>query len=91
MSKPLPQPELVVKSFFRTEYSHKNYPGSGYCEDQQRVQQLVRRTWHRFLWWTYSTDEVIDEEIVPSHVWIGLGALGFDSSNWRSKFAQYIK
>ena len=84
-------PQMLVKSFMRTTYSPRNWKGSGYCDEQQRIQQLVRRTWHRFLFWTFKHDEVIDEEIVPPHVWIGLGALGFDSSNWRSKFAEYIK
>lgn len=88
--KPLPEPKIFVRAFMNTTYSPQNYKGSGYCEEQQMVQQLVRRTWHRFLFWIYSSDKVIDEEIVPSHVWIGLGALGYDSSHWRSKFAEYI-
>ncbi len=45
-----------------------------------RVQQLqVKR------WWGWQT---VDEEIVPEHVLIEIGAMG--SSNWKSKFSRYI-
>jgi len=86
-----PQPEIVVKGFWVTQFSHKNYKGSGYCEDQKLEQRLIRRTPHKFLWWTFWSEEVLDTEIVPSYVWIGLGALGFDSSGWKSKFKEFIK
>ena len=82
---------FYVKSFLRTKYSDKNHPGSGYCEDQYRVQQLIRKIPRKFLFWKYWKEEIMDEEIVPSYVWIGLGTLGFDSSNWKSKFSKYIK
>lgn len=61
-------------------------PSSGYCEDQGTKQQLVKR-WRLFgrVIWT----RVLDEEDVPMFAVIEIGCLG--STNWRSKFAKYIK
>lgn len=61
-------------------------PRSGYCEDQGTKQQLVKR-WRLFgrVIWT----RVLDEEDVPMFAVIERGCLG--STNWRSKFAEYIK
>lgn len=60
--------------------------GSGYCLDQGTTQKLVKR-WRLFgrVIWT----KVLDEESVPSFVTIEVATLG--STNWRSKFAEYIK
>ena len=83
--------KTTVKSFYRTRYSDRNNPSSGYCEDQMLVQQLVRqRTYRLFGFIPFKTELVLEEEIVPSHVWIGIGAFGFDSSEWRSQFKDYI-
>ena len=83
--------KLTVKSFYRTRYSDKNHPGSGYCEDQFLVQQLVRQRTHRLLGFIpLKTELILEEEIVPPHVWIGIGALGYDSSEWKSAFKEYI-
>jgi hypothetical protein len=81
------QIEFVVRGVWRTAYSDRNPPGSGYCEDQKLVQRLIRRTPRIFLWWRYWSEEVIDEEEVPSHAWISEGALGW--SDWVSKFAPF--
>lgn len=75
--------EIVIKSFRR-------HVSKGFYSYEEYVQQLIKRTQKRFLFWTYFDDVVLDEEIVPNHVWIAMGALQFDSSNWRSKFAHYI-
>jgi hypothetical protein len=83
--------KLYVKSFFETQYSERCPKSSGYCEDQYRKQQLIRLRKHRLLGFiTFTNETILDEEVVPSHVWISLGALGFDSSDWKSKFKELI-
>lgn len=75
---------LVVKSYTVT-IGRDNW---GRCKDQWREQQLIKQY---FLCGILVWQREIDKEIVPNHVWISFCTLGFDSSNWRSKFAQYIK
>lgn len=75
--------EIVVKSF-------RQHVWKGFYSTEEFIQQLIRRTPKKFLWWTYIHEEILDAEIVPNHVWIAKGALGYDPSNWRSKFAEYI-
>ena len=80
--------EKKVIGFHETYYDKNNPKGSGYCAKQRRVQKLIKS--YKFLNFTYFKN-VLDEEEVPSHVWIALGSLGYDSSGWKSKFKEYIK
>ncbi len=59
---------------------------SGYCEDKGTKQQLVKqwRLFGRVIW-----TRVLDEEDVPTFAVIECSCLG--STNWRSKFAEYMK
>jgi len=55
----------------------------GYIDPEiQRVQQLGFKILGIFV--------VLDEEVVPSHVDISLGAFGDTGSDWQSKFANWI-
>lgn len=62
-------------------YTRRQPAGFGYVGFEEiRVQKLqVRR------WWGWQT---VDEEIVPAHVWISIGTTGYDSGEWKSKFAK---
>lgn len=83
-------PFLVVKCRMVTTYSDAYWKGSGYCEDQRMVQQLVLLEARRFLWWRWWHKTVLDEEEVPSAVWISEGAFGENTTGWRSKFADVV-
>ena len=71
---------MVDKSKLRvyafTRKVREKSPYIGFYEES--VQQLQKKT--LFGW------SVIDEEIVPADVKIALGATGYNSSNWESKF-----
>ncbi len=79
---------IIVKSFHVTSYSYQNPKRSGYCDKQERIQRLVKQ--FKVFKLIYF-EKILDEEIVPAHVWIGYGALGFDSTGWKSKFQEYIR
>jgi hypothetical protein len=74
---------------FTTEIKVKAYHFKGMeYECPYRIQYLVKIFKFIGIPFFYLT---LDSEFVPNHVWIGIGALGFDSSNWKSKFKEYIK
>ena len=68
------------------DYRHGEGRGSGSCRDQGVKQRLVRI--YRLLGvkvWT----SILDEEDVPLFAVIQVATLG--STEWRSKFREYIK
>ena len=78
--------EVKVRAFMSTQYSERDYRGSGYCKEQQMYQQKVRIT--RFLGipiWT----TILDSEEVPSFAWIQAGAFG--ETEWRSRILRELK
>lgn len=66
------QRQLRVKSYTRRVPAERGYIG----EDVIHIQKLEEKRWHGWV--------AIDEEEVPAHVKIAIGALGSDS--WKSKF-----
>jgi hypothetical protein len=68
---------LRVKAFRRRQRQPRGYVGF----ETVHIQYLQKKCW-----WGWKT---LDEEIVPTDVKIALGATGYDSSNWTSKFAVY--
>ena len=68
-------------------YSPQNPRGSGYCEEEVDEQRLLKVVKFR----GYTVMKLcVDTEVIPSHVVIAAGALGYDSSGWKSKFAKYM-
>jgi hypothetical protein len=71
----------------RTRYSEQNPRGSGYCEEEWDENLLIKlikfrgRTFMRMC---------VDYEVIPAHVVISHGALGYDGSGWQSKFTKYM-
>lgn len=68
-------------------YSPANPRGSGYCEeewDEHRLMKVVKFRGRVIM------KMCVDSEVIPSHVVIAVGALGYDGSGWKSKFAKYI-
>jgi len=80
-----------VRPSYLTEYSRRNPYNSGYCEDQKLIQRLIETTTYTIFIFSISFDKILDTEVVPAYVWMSMGALGFDSSEWKSKFCEYIK
>jgi hypothetical protein len=58
--------------------------GSGGCKHQEVFNRKVKTV---RLFGIRLISYVIEWEHVPSYVWTSTGALGYDSSNWRSKWA----
>jgi hypothetical protein len=80
MKTQLPPPKKYVYSIMHRKYEHRTFVG------EAKFNVLIERTWHKFLWWTFSEDTILDIERVPFYVWIAIATLGSDSSNWKSKW-----
>ena len=68
-------------------YSRQNPRGSGYCEeewDEQHLMKVIRFRGRIIIRLS------VDKEVIPSHVVIAMGSLGYDSTEWKSKFAKYM-
>lgn len=80
--------KLVVVRERQTKYGSSEqgtFKGSGYCEDQQDVQNLIKE-WRLFGIKIWSMR--IDYEIVPDYAIAQAACLGF--TDWKSKFREYI-
>ena len=62
---------------------HGSY-GSGYCKYQEKFNRKIRTL--KFLG-LILISYVAEWEHIPSHHWISRGTLGYDASNWTSKWA----
>ena len=80
--------DIIVERERQTKYGTQaqgTFKGSGYCEDQQDVQNLIKE-WRLFGMKIWS--KRIAFEIVPDFVIAQAACLG--STDWKSKFAEYI-
>ena len=78
----------VVERRRETRYGTQaqgTYRGSGYCEDQRDVQNLIKewRLWGFRIW-----TRTVDTEIVPNYAIAQAACLGY--TDWKSEFAEYI-
>lgn len=72
----------------RYEWKRRGREAYGYVEDQGCFQLLVKRwKWRGITLWK----RVLGREKVPLNVIISIGALGFYTGPWRSKFAEYMR
>jgi len=77
--------ETTVQRVFWTRWGREGY---GYCKDQGQYYSKIKRwKWRGVTIWKRE----IDREEIPSHVWISWGALGFDSSGWKSRLLNETK
>jgi hypothetical protein len=80
--------KLVVERERQTKYgsvAQGTFKGSGYCEDQQDVQNLIKE-WRLFGVRIWSIR--LDYEIVPDYAIAQAACLGF--TDWKSKFYEFI-
>lgn len=68
------------------DYSRGTYRGSGYCEEQIDRQYLIKE-WRLFGIKVFK--RTLDTEDVPVHAIAQVACFG--STDWKSKFAEYIK
>lgn len=79
--------EISFDKITLTDYErgngHGSY-GSGGCKYEEVFNRMIK-TW-RFMGIRLIT-YVAEWEHVPTHVWASLGAMGYDASGWKSKWA----
>lgn len=81
--------EIYFDSIYKTRYgSYKrgtNY-GSGYCEEQERYNRMIRTI--KFFG-KKVFKYVMEYEHIPSNVWISIATVGYDTSGWKSKWRNH--
>jgi hypothetical protein len=81
--------EVHFDSIYRTSYGRigSGYErGSGYCLEQNKFNRMVKRI---KLFGKTIFKYVMEYELIPLHVWISSCALGYHTSDWRSKWASH--
>jgi hypothetical protein len=77
--------EIHFDAIYDTRYGRFKY-GSGYCEEQNKYNRMIKSF---KLFGKTIFKYVMEYELIPSHVWLSVATLGYDSSNWTSKWAKH--